>query len=197
MNKKLLPASHFSLADLQRNVACIHRLLRDVPAPARWLETFAGFGYFTELLSHLWPAAEKELWDLDPECARILRGKFPGALVVEGDSIARATPKEGDGVILDYSVATLRTVFDDQALLSRVFAARPAFVTVTDSGVNKLHLNWRGYGLTSSTRTSYFEAYRKRFAEDFGYHVVRAVGHARAAYLLLLPEARALSEERL
>lgn len=187
VKKNELPASHFSQGDLKLNVRCISKILNGQRKPSRWIEYFAGFGGVTDQLKVDWPGTPCELWDMDKSCYDTLRKKFPTDVVALGDSTKLATPKSGDAVILDYSCITLITIKLDVICLHRIFSKSPCLVTIADSGVNKLHLNWKAYGCSDDSRATYYQGYHELINTVWGYHLHKVAHHSRAAFMLFCP----------
>jgi len=190
--------------DTRREEGCFAHLLSAIPAPVsgKILETFGGIGLFrsvAESLGLFGPETEHECWDFSADCVAHLRAKFPGSVVCHVDSFAESVPP---GLVLlsaDFNTWTFLKYQREEAykkMTDRLFDAEPEWLQLTDSAVNKLHLNYRSYakalGLKDAELVRDPEGYIQSVAYSFadrGYGLRAAAYHNGAAYYLFQRDA--------
>lgn len=185
------PAWALSDKDETNNGGAVERLItRSAPKPKRLLEFFAGLGGVTKRIKALYPDLPFEAWDTDSRCVQEL-SKIPGVTVVQGDSLDNCWAEEGDGVLMDFNLWTLRKAkgqyFSD---MRRIFSAKPAWVQVADSSSGKLHLNYKSYGMKTSAWEEYSQLVDE-WVRGLGYHLAdQERSHHKTVMLLFLPNEK-------
>lgn len=173
---------------------CMKFVLRDATLPVRGtvFEAFGGIGMTASLIHELWPSAVIESCEISEECAGQYRQReIPSATIHVQD--CREVLRSGlrfDAASLDFNRFTLLDLERPSGafhreVLTAVFAGSPRWVQLTDSAINKLHLNAYAYGMKTSFREEYTELLSAAFRQRCGYSVVAMASHRGASYYRL------------
>ena len=149
------PAWMLKAKDETNNVEAVRRLIAKAPRPTRLLEYFGGLGGVTRIALETFPGTPIQTWDADKTCVECLRA-IEGIEVKQGDSLSKAEPKKGDGILMDFNLWTLlRAKTKYRGVMRQVFGSGAKWVQVADSSSAKLHINFRSYGCLSSDWDEY------------------------------------------
>ncbi len=185
--------------EVAREAECFWFIYQALHVPLfQVFEMFGGVGLMREVLEregHLAPNAVYEMWDHSERCVQLLKHKYPDARVFERDSFARRTPEvEVDWCLFsaDFNAfSPLRAHRERKFMrvLERLVRYEPRWIQITDSAVNRMHLNainyTKFYGQKVTDLKSYLKATSDWFYDSFGYSIVRAAYHHGACYYLL------------
>lgn len=186
------------LDTFRESLAFRHLLSGMVVPPKAVLELFGGAGVFRTELGRHFPHFRglHVSWDHSLKCVEALREKFPASDVRCVDSFTYPIPRAMWSLIsADFNTWTFlkyKNRKDYADVTARIFLAGADFVQLTDSAVNKLHLNWRAYARefgVEAERMSpadYICELGDHFAEFYGYSLVSAAYHTGASYLLFM-----------
>jgi hypothetical protein len=153
------------------------------------VEWFTGVGMMTAFLEGWAPEAEVVSYELDAECRKIAAERVALADLRHGDAmkVALGDLRAGDGAVLDFNLMTLLQAKTKHIqFFVSLFSARPAFATITDSAVSKMHLNYASYGLAGPDWKGYVKKW-DAFARRYGMRVLNSVAETRAAMILVVP----------
>jgi hypothetical protein len=174
------------------------RIMAAVPAQKfnEVLEIFGGVGVIWEELVSLGYAYEEtfhETWEQSSDCVNYLRDKFPDSDVRRVDSFEEDIPCV-DFLSADFNSWTyLRYIQNDRGgryhhLTNRLFRSSSRYIHITDSAINKFHLNKQVYAGALNCRLETIEDYYRAVSEDFdtrfGYRLIASSHHPGAGYLL-------------
>jgi tRNA A58 N-methylase Trm61 len=189
--KDVTPARDIREKDLLANVDMLRNVLKPLGAkrPPKVVEWFTGVGMMTAFLEGWAPAAEVVSFELDEECRRLAAERVALADLRRGDAmkVALAELETGDGAVLDFNLMTLLQAETKHIqFFGSLFSRRPAFATITDSAVSKMHLNFASYGLAKPDWSEYVKKW-DAFARKHGMRVAHSVSASRASMLLVVP----------
>jgi hypothetical protein len=189
--KDVTPARDIREGDLIKNVNMLRDLLKPLGAkrPPKIVEWFTGVGMMTAFLEGWAPSAEVVTFELDAECRRIAAERVALAELREGDAmkVALAEVEPGCGVVLDFNLMTvLQAETKHIQFFGSLFSHRPAFATITDSAVSKMHLNFGSYGLAKPDWAAYVGKW-DGFVRRYGMRVAHSVSATRASMILVVP----------
>lgn len=184
--------------DIRREQECYRQLFASNFRPfSSVLETFGGAGILRGVFEEqglIAPNTRHEAWDFSEDCVQYLRAKFPHSTVRQVDSFREPIQPGWDLISADFNSWTFLKFKTQQTyaeMTARIFSARPAFVQLTDSAVNKMHLNHVHYARVfarpiraESALVDYLGYLSDDFRVRFGYHLVGVTYHANASYLL-------------
>lgn len=184
--------------EVDKERECFRAILSDLnPCDHVW-EAFGGIGLLHQLLvKEFGWTPQYQTWEHSARCVEYLQGLDPSMEVTLGDSFQMEIPLARPNALfsLDFNTFTpLRAERDAKYLdlVTRVCAAQPRWLQVTDSAVNRLHLNFGPYtqlfGRPITDLPSYLKSVSRWFYDRFGYSVRKAAYHHGASYLLLSRE---------
>ena len=155
-------------------------------------ECFAGVGVLTEVYQETFHPQAHELWEYDGGCCEVLRNKFPGLDVWQGDSFAHPFPLcEVDLTDLDFNTFTGFWVVRDtkhcRTLLKEVFKTN-RYVMFTDTAIFRMYLNKNVYSQALKRPVDDFLAYgqamNNMIKQVYGHRIVSARSHRNMATFL-------------
>lgn len=185
--------------DYRREAECFRVLLREVGPVDFALETFGGAGPFRTVAEEegvIGPGTVHESWDFSADCVAHLKERFPGSRVRHLDSFETPVPGGADIISADFNTWTFLKYSREKPyrkMTDRLFAAGPEWLQITDSAVNKLHLNFRSYARALlregdaeelKNPADYIHALALYFFAAKGYGLRKAAYHHGAAYYL-------------
>lgn len=153
------PYSTRPAGERAREATCFRAILEGAKRPDIVLETFAGIGDTTAILSEFWPDASLVSTELDPVTALEHQERHGDDGCVIGDCLEYDWGHSVDcmfegavlGIVLDYNLLTLKRLREEGSFVRKVLEAVPveraSWITVTDAAIGKLHLNARSYGV--------------------------------------------------
>lgn len=160
------------------------------PPPNVW-ELFGGIGLFASLVQPLWRNENYTSWDNDSACVKMIHAKYPHINARQCDSFNSTPPDKCDIITADFNSFTLlKFVRQPQYyhLVTRIFSLKAQWIQITDSAINKLHLNKSVYSTVLkkevSTLSDYIAGLTDTIAIPFGYNYTACVYHFGASYIL-------------
>lgn len=184
--------------DTPKSKECWRRLFAQFQVPfVSVLETFGGAGILRVVLEEqglLDANTRHETWEFAPDCVEFLREQFPTSVVRSCDSFDEPITPGWELISADFNSWTYLRFTDFplyRAMTERLFSAGARYVQLTDSAVNKIHLNAPAYAQRFKKEIrpdhmvrDYVDHLDLAFREKFGYSVVHVTHHANASYLL-------------
>lgn len=184
--------------DTFRERECFRHVLGPVAPFNSVLEMFGGAGVFRTLIEELGllgPQTRHETWDHSQACVDHLSSLFPKSRVVLADSFQQPFPEGLDLISADFNTWTALKYRTDKAYsgaTQRLFRSGALWVQLTDSAVNKLHLNGNSYRKAMGSPPSedrlppaeYFQLVAQAIRREFGYRMWAVAYHQGAAYYL-------------
>lgn len=181
-----------------REAQCFRDILSDAAQPDIVLETFAGIGDTTAILSELWPDASLISTELDEATALIHQERHgeEGCAIADcleydwNDPVDRMFDGAVLGIIIDYNLLTLKRLREEGSFVRRVLEAVPVerarWITVTDASIGKFHLNKAAYGVKDWQEyvwALHTELEGLLNARGGTWNLAAVSNHSRAAYL--------------
>lgn len=184
--------------DIRRERECYRQLFSIFSAPfASVLEIFGGAGILREVLGEqklVDDGTRHEAWDYSERCVDYLAQTFPLSAVRRVDSFNEPIENGWELISADFNSWTFLRYAKQtpyQKLTTRLFESGAAYVQLTDSAVNKMHLNWTHYSRvfgreigTDAPLLDYMSHLDVNFRARFNYSLLRVAHHANASYLL-------------
>jgi hypothetical protein len=173
-------------ADVRRQAMCLKKIFQSLPRVRSVAEYFGGVGFCSKLIHEIVKPKQHYIFDIDPFCVAHLKHMTRDWV---GASVTSDQFQGGiDLHCFDFNMFTF-VKFSSKSVENQILDAalihQPRYIQITDSAVNKLHLNYKSYGLANSRPQGYFKAFSDSAYERWGYSVTRAYYHVGAAYLLL------------
>ena len=203
------PYTHFERFkphELERERQCFCIILSAMPSdyvPRVSLELFGGVGLFLSLVPPEWATQRYYVWDHDNGCVVRLRKDHPHVIAMRVDSFTHPFPMGVKFISADFNSFTLLrwcTVPRYRKIMDRIFQSGAEYIQVTDSAINKLHINRSSYEKfwpeavsgrrCIETIDDYVEAFSDYAFRMYKYRVIRGAYHHGASYLLLQRGAR-------
>jgi hypothetical protein len=189
------------MADVRREAACFEAIFDELPKlGGTAVEFFGGIGMCSTLIHEILKPRTHIIYDIDPFCVSHLKHmtrKWRGVQINQGNVFATPVAKFSHAKFFsfDFNQFTILHWRDNTSILQTLDAviktAQPSYIQLTDSAVNKLHLNLGLYssisGMDVSDITSYVRAFSKLALNSWNYSVTLAYYHFGATYLLLEP----------
>lgn len=184
----LLPGAggHYRYLDTvsSRNAACFLSLLDGLQIESA-VEYFGGVGIFSTIIQQVLHPSRHLVFELDADCVAQLR-TIEGLQVAQGDAHETMGSVDGDLVVLDFPVCTLRTVAEWP--LERIAALHPRYIVVSDTALRRLGLHRAMYsrlaGADVVTPRDYALAYSQYMFKKIGYSTTRIASHVYSYFLL-------------
>lgn len=184
--------------DIRREEECYRQLFASFNQPfVSVLETFGGAGILRGVLEGqklIDANTRHEAWDFSADCVEFLREKFPTSTVRGCDSFNEPISPGWELISADFNSWTYLRYTDlplYRAMTERLFSSGARYVQLTDSAVNKIHLNAPAYAQRfkkpirpDNLLRDYVDHLDIAFRERFGYSVLFVTHHANASYLL-------------
>lgn len=167
-------------ADIEKEIAALHYLIKEEPAPALIVDAMAGCGFSGKVFKRVWPDSYFILNDASIICWEILQQNFPNDLVYH-DLAQNLEFKSGAFVFVDFNAFTLKKENDCREILKAIFKKQPDTVIVTDSasyGFKFKDKFLNSYNIKNTNE--YYSKVRTYFYDNWGYWVneVRIFGNA-------------------
>ena len=196
------PYTHFEKfkpGQFERERQCFQIILDAIPssyAPTGVLELFGGVGLFLSLVPEEWRNKNYHSWDHNPDCVSRVHGGYPEVTASVKDSFTSPFPSPLGIISADFNTFTILKWATDpkyQNLIYGIFAAGADYVQITDSAVNRLHLNGPHYekfilpanrNKRIATLDDYVEVFSDLVFLDHPYRVIKVAYHHGASYLL-------------
>lgn len=170
----------------KKNASCFLELVTGLQADSV-VEYFGGVGIFSTIIQQVLAPSRHLVFELDGDCVTQLR-TIPGLVVSQGDAHETMGSVNGELVICDFPLCTLRTITEWP--LDRIAARHPRYIVVSDTSLRRLGLHRELYTKLSGepvvTPADYVKVYSKFMWEHYGYSVSRVAHHAYS-YFLLVP----------
>jgi len=193
--------------DVTRQAACLERIITGLPQLGTAVEFFGGIGMCSIMIHEILQPTRHLIYDIDPFCARHLKHltrNWKGVEVRQGNVFDAPLSKfeQAQFFSFDFNQFTIMDLNGRLAVIDKLSAVitsvRPRYVQITDSAVNKLHLNLERYGSIAGMKMTNIQDYIQGFSglayRRWKYSATRAYYHFGASYILLEPGRHRLKE---
>jgi len=178
-----------------RKAVCFSYLLSDpeLTEVRAAVDAFAGMGVQCAILLDKFPGVKYHAFDMDHATRLVFKDNFPMASVETVNVYTKDSWPEADIALMDFYQFTLRDVeygTRREALVRNVLDhTRAKYLVLTDSGIFRLHLNYKMYERMvkepCKTPPEYYRAFSNQCLSAYGMGVRRVAHCFEAGYILL------------